>query len=166
MTRHLELGGQLQQRVADEVVCSARRRPVRSASWLMLTTLCRRPGHHTLFMAAAAICAFRPRMWATRSAIRLSRCRRSRPARRSFRAVLARVITDTASRAMLQLLDDLFDLLGGFVRTVGECPDLVRHHRKAAAFSPARAASMAAFRASRLVCSAIDLITSRTPPTL
>jgi len=55
-----------------------------------------------------------------------------------------------------QALGDLHDLLAGVVGAHRQAAHLVGHHGKAAPCSPARAASMAAFSASRLVCRAMS----------
>lgn len=51
----------------------------------------------------------------------------------------------------LHPLDDAGDLLSGLAAALGQLAHLVSHHREAPALFPALAASMAAFRASRLV---------------
>jgi hypothetical protein len=56
------------------------------------------------------------------------------------------------------------DLVGRLRGLAGQRFDLGGDHRKAAAGSPARAASMVAFSASRLVCSAIAVISLTTSP--
>ena len=53
---------------------------------------------------------------------------------------------------------------GGALGLLGELADLVGDDREAAPCSPARAASIAAFSASRLVCSAIPVIVPTMPP--
>ena len=66
---------------------------------------------------------------------------------------------DRASGVLLHRLDHLADLLGRLHRAFGQPPDFVGHDREALPASPARAASIAALSASRLVWSAMPSIT-------
>jgi hypothetical protein len=61
--------------------------------------------------------------------------------------------------------DALRDLGRGAAGLAGQVLDLVGDHGEAAPSSPARAASMVAFSASRLVCAAIEVISLITAPT-
>nr|BFE80312.1 hypothetical protein GCM10020093_029130 [Planobispora longispora] len=60
--------------------------------------------------------------------------------------------------------DPAGDVLGGLGRLLGQVLDLGGDHGEALAGVAARAASMVAFRASRLVCSAMLLIVLTTAP--
>ena len=64
--------------------------------------------------------------------------------------------------SLVHITDHLFDLLGRLLGAMGQCTHLVGHYGETTARIPARAASMAALSASRLVCSAIERITSST----
>ncbi len=62
-------------------------------------------------------------------------------------------------RLGLNRLDERGDIFRRAAGVFGELADFVGDHRETAAPSPARAASIAAFSASRLVCSVMSLIT-------
>jgi hypothetical protein len=71
---------------------------------------------------------------------------------------------DRLLRRGLDAADLLTDLTGRLRGLLSQCFDFRSHDRKTAAGLTGRAASMVAFKASRLVCPAMVLINSTTSP--
>ena len=116
--------------------------------------------------AAAAICSIRPDMSSTASPIRRKAARvcstTAAPSCGAVRAILDD--GDGLAGFALDRADQAGDLLGRALGLLGELADLLGDHGEPLPCSPARAASIAALSASRLVCSAIPVMVCTIAP--